>query len=266
MTIIKITKDGKFVGKKKADEVIVPLHPEGAREVGVRQLNVDYHTTRKTRTIVNVFLVLMALLVLATGVVGGVYLYKYMAHKHHKQEVTVQYDDPVAMAVSSQTKGPATPGDSYSFTMVQEVDIEMDMEVERIDVPDFDDCRRSLILHDFPNNYTAIIDVNDQECFIMDLDRTQMKPPRSFAELVEKYTSGYYTPRLSVVRQEYQVVLPKMADAKFAGPAIAAECIGLDVYRLEKRQPTPILEIQFTYVKTYGFSNLEQVIKDQIFK
>ena len=50
--------------------------------------------------------------------------------QHHKQEVTVQYDDPVAMAVSRQTKGPATPGDSYSFTMVQEVDIEMDMEVE----------------------------------------------------------------------------------------------------------------------------------------
>merc|ERR1712226_440150 len=101
----------------------------------------------------------------------------------------------------------------------------------------------------------------------MDLDRSQMSPPRSFAELITKYASGYYMPKVDVVRRNYHVMVPPLQDLTFAGTTIAQECLGYTSYKLEKNEPATMLEIQFYLkrkFKTFGYTDLRQVIKDQI--
>ncbi|WAR27274.1 ITM2A-like protein [Mya arenaria] len=222
MTIIKVSKDGKLLAKKKVDETTVPLTPDGGGGPGLIALTVDYQPSRRTKNVVNIFLLILALLVLASTVIGGFYLYKYMAHKHHKQRVTIEVQDrPVSMATMAKQSRTSPP--MVSYTMYEEIDVELDTEVERIEVPQFDECRRSLVMHDFFNNYTVIVDQDDQECFIMPLDREHMKPPRSFSELVQRYASGYYMPKVDVVRRDYEVMRPMLTDLQFAGNAISAE-------------------------------------------
>jgi len=64
--------------------------------------------------------------------------------QHHKQRVTVEYsDDPEAMA--------AVEFDRPSLTMYEEIDVQVENDVEVIEVPQFDECRRSLVMHDFFN-------------------------------------------------------------------------------------------------------------------
>ncbi|XP_060584279.1 integral membrane protein 2B-like isoform X2 [Ruditapes philippinarum] len=258
MTIIKVTKDGKILGKKKADETVVPLAPESSEPAG-RTLHISYVPSARSKRLVNVFLLIIALLVLSAGIIGGVYLYKYMQHRHRVSRISVQYED--------DKPKPDHQTESVTYmTMEEDIDIRIEEELERIEVPRFDECRQSVILHDFHMNYTVIVDNEDQECFIMDLDRKQISPPKSFAELIRKYSSGYYMPRVDVVRRDYRVITPALKNLQFAGPAIAMECAHYDSYKLEKREPVPLIEFHFKYVKTYGFSNLRQVIKDRIMK
>lgn len=258
MTIIKVSKDGKVVGKKKADETVIPLAPASS-EPAARTLHISYVPSTRSKRLVNLFLLIIALLVLSAGIIGGVYLYKYMQHRHRVSRVSVQYQDD-----KPKTGMQAAPN-TY-VTMEEDIDIRLDESLERIEVPRFDECRQSVILHDFHMNYTAIVDTEDQECFIMELNRKEMSPPKSLADIIKKYASGYYMPRLDVVRREYQVIMPALKDAKFAGEAIALECAHFDVYKLQKREPIPVIEVHFKYVKTYGFSDLHNVIKDSIYK
>jgi len=266
MTIIKVSKDGKKLFKK-VDELVVPLHVPDDVEAGGRVMHVEMMPSERSKRLVNVFLLIIALLVLTAGMVGGVYLYKYMAHRHKVSKVTIQYVDgdmPKAMPQREGEEG------FWCGTIDEEVDIMADYQVEKIDVPKFDDCSSSVVIHDFHTNTSVIVDNDDSECFIMDLDRTQMSPPRSFAELITKYASGYYMPKVDVVRRDYHVVTPPLTDLSFAGETIKQECLGYASYKLEKNEPPQMLEIQFylkrKVFKTFGYSDLRQVVKDRIFK
>ena len=53
--------------------------------------------------------------------------------------------------------------------------------------------------------------------------------------------SGYYMPRADVVRRDYRVITPALKSLTFAGPAIAMECAHYDSYKLEKREPVPLI-------------------------
>lgn len=54
-----------------------PVDPEPAG----RTLHISYVPSTRSKRLVNVFLLIMALLVLSAGIIGGVYIYKYMQHK-----------------------------------------------------------------------------------------------------------------------------------------------------------------------------------------
>ncbi|KAL4220756.1 BRICHOS domain [Mactra antiquata] len=253
MTIIKGIKDGKIIEKKKADETVVPLSPVST-ESAARTLHISYVPSSRSKRLVNVFLLIMALLVLSAGIIGGVYIYKYMQHRHKMARISVQYQDN------------DDAGTGMYYTMEEDVDILVEDNLERIEVPELDECRRSIVLHDFQRNYTSIVDIEDKECFIMDLDRATMSPPKSFAELLSRHASGYYMPKVDVVRKQYEVVTPALTDLSFAGPSIMAECAEYDSYALEKKEHVPLIEFHFRYVKTYGYSDLKHMIKDYIYK
>lgn len=272
MTIIKVSRDGKAIVKKKEDETVIPLAPEGT-EPQVRAVQVRVAPPVRSRRCFNIVLLTLAIMVLAAGIFGGVYLFKYMIHRNQKCRVTVQYEEDPADFLNDMPQAPPTPlpqaktesPHSAYFVMEEEIDIVEEDDIERIEVPKFDECRRSVVIHDFRMNLSVIVDNDDGECFLMDLDRKHLSPPKSFSELINRYMSGYYMPKVDVIRRDYQVVMPALQDLQFAGINIMMECTGYNTYRLEKRDPVrEFFDIQVSKIKAFGYSDLKTLVKDHI--
>ena len=57
-------------------------------------------------------------------------------------------------------------------------------------------------------------DSEDGSCFIMFLDRSEVSPPRTWLELIEKMNNGAYYLDLEEIRRDMVVVLPALTDVK----------------------------------------------------
>jgi len=183
-------------------------------------------------------ILLMALLVLTIGVLGGLYLYKRLAQKTLRGFCKVRYyefEDDISRTAQLQHKvyRPRKYGEFKEF-------FEIDNfygQYERIDVPQFDDIRRAVVLHDFEKNWTAVADRDHFRCFIMELNRTTIKPPHDFWDMMEKLSNGYYLPDVELVRESYQAILPPIDLTlhmnKF-GHHIGRECQVFNTFMLRK--------------------------------
>lgn len=226
---------------------------------------------RHSRAWLNLFLILVAILVLAAGITGGVLLYKRLSHKIIRGQcgfrADLQYDYQSTMMDNDIR--PDAPKDPY-FLPNQQVDQQWSMDkteepvlnkphkhhrhhrpqmmhydlsedvqviddkVERIHMPSFKDFRDTMILHDFQKNYTAIVDYDKRSCYIMKLDRVKVTPPKDWIDLIQKFATGYYMPRADILRKQYRVTLPALTDISFLGRYIEKECLYFQTYTMEK--------------------------------
>lgn len=104
----------------------------------------------------------------------------------------------------------------------------------KIFVPNFRDGRNGRFLHDFKFNQSAIIDADEQRCFVMPLDRETVLVPRDLFDLVTKMWAGYYNIDTEVIRKNMRVVTPPVEDMSTIAPRIQSECDDMKIYRLEK--------------------------------
>ncbi|KAL3848170.1 hypothetical protein ACJMK2_019044 [Sinanodonta woodiana] len=259
MTIYKgnLQKNGE---KEKGGEFEVVIQPlTGKKKVASppAQLQILFTPARRSRACFNLCLILIGLLVLAGGVVGAVFLYKHLTLKHHVHQEHVKIPLHKTAAQKSETA-------QSVYFLEEDVEIDIDSNTEKIQIPDFDDCRSSLVMHDFYSNYTAIVDRKDRECFVMKLDR-KISPPKNFIDLLYKYKTGYYMPDIKEVREDYRVVTPELKDISIFGPFIKYECQSYSTYVMEKIDQEQVFTIEFQF-KTYGYSDMKTLIKDRIFK
>jgi len=121
--------------------------------------------------------------------------------------------------------------------MEEEFDLDLEFEeYERIEVPDFSKGRRGRFIHDFSLNKTAIIDLDGGRCFVMELNRTRILPPKTLFDMIGKINNGYYDVDTEVVRDSYRVVTPALdkTDEEDFGVYINRECVNFPMYRLER--------------------------------
>lgn len=143
---------------------------------------------------------------------------------------------------------PETPGE-----FEQQVTID-DLLHERIEVPSIGDTRRATVLHDFSRNVTAIVDNDQAVCFIMPLNRTLVKPPESFWDMMLKLKSGYYVPDVNLVRENYRAVTPPLQDLTPLGFNIWLECSDYDTYRLVREgEPVAMSKRSAEWCKFRGY-------------
>lgn len=105
-------------------------------------------------------------------------------------------------------------------------------DLEIVDVPRLGHWKRARIIHDFAAKKTAIEDLDKKRCFVMDLDETVVKPPRSIWELIVKLRRGDYMPNEDVIRRTMKVESGPLDDLSQFGPFIANECETRDTYTL----------------------------------
>jgi len=115
----------------------------------------------------------------------------------------------------------------------QKLEISPDELYEKIQVPKFGLNRPAVFVHDFRKNITAIVDVLEDRCFIKELDRNLVSPPKNFIDLIEKMENGYYqNPR--VIRETFRVgarlSIRDLTDIDSL--MINRHCIGREVYLL----------------------------------
>ncbi|KAK3584775.1 hypothetical protein CHS0354_021235 [Potamilus streckersoni] len=263
MTIYKgnLQKNGDKEKRGEFEVVIQPLTGKKKKVVASppAQAPILFTPARRSRTCFNLCLILIGLLVLAGGVVGAVFLYKHLTMKHHVHQEHVKIPIHKTAALKSETTQIHS-----AFSLEEDVEIDIESNTEKLQVPDFDDCRSSLVMHDFYSNYTAIVDRKDRECFVMKLDR-KISPPKNFIDLLYKYKTGYYMPDIKEVREDYRIVTPELKDLAFFGPFIKFECQNYSTYMMEKLDQEQVFTIEFQF-KTYGYSDMKSLIKDRIFK
>lgn len=72
-------------------------------------------------------------------------------------------------------------------------------------------------------------------CFVMELNRTRVVPPRNLFDMVEKMRGGYYDVDTEVIHESYRVVTPAIPNGDVSlGSYINEECANFPIYRLEK--------------------------------
>lgn len=207
---------------------------------------------RRVSTTTTLCVFFTAFLVLAMGIVGGVYLYRQFTHykvRRFRGWCGVPYVSdskmpPVMsgsdflrqMRNSASLEGASTIMDSVKDNFFQEqFDLDMEFEqYEEIEVPDFSHGRRGRFIHDFAANKTGIVDVEGRRCFVMPLNRSLVLPPHSLFDLIVKMRAGYYDVNTEIVRERMRVVTPPILDFRDVGYYIARECSSLPTYRLER--------------------------------
>lgn len=131
-----------------------------------------------------------------------------------------------------------------------EMEYEIDVETEQFEMTQMPKLSHGIYLHDFRVNKTMIMDTDNSRCFIMDLDRTEIEPPKTLLEVIEQMNNGAYNLNLNEIRREMRVVKPALENiTKEKYGAIAPYCEGKMSYKLmdlEKFMETKILNKRST--------------------
>ncbi|XP_054708927.1 LOW QUALITY PROTEIN: integral membrane protein 2B-like [Uloborus diversus] len=250
----------QFLGKKGCKHQEEPLVPSEKSanlkdaEEG-RPVVVTMHAhVRRVSSLTTLCVFATALLVLTTGIIGGMYLYRQFAHyklRHFRGWCSIPYLPDIKktqypIAASQRQNHRAAVSATESWEMITksspkanffDEEFEIDVkygEFERIEVPSFAHGRRSLWVHDFKMNKTALVDHDNRRCFLMVLNRNFVSPPRVLYEQISKMRSGYYDADTQTVRHTMQVITPALSDLKNVGMFIARDCATFPVYKLEK--------------------------------
>jgi len=111
---------------------------------------------------------------------------------------------------------------------------EMDLEEEKFELIQMPDISSGLYVHDFTVNRTGIVEEN--RCFVMVMDRTEIAPPRNLFDLLRKTTDDGYEMDLDEIQHDMMIVLPTLtSDEVFKkyGWFIGKACQDKIVYKLE---------------------------------
>jgi len=116
-----------------------------------------------------------------------------------------------------------------------EVDYELDLDLEEFEAFQLPKLSASRYLHDFGANMTGIVDMDNDRCFVMPLDRDEVPKPRSFYDLMNLLNNGAFDLDVKKIRHDYRVVTPAIEnDIEELGIWIFKACYEKPVYRLEK--------------------------------
>ncbi|KAK2714868.1 hypothetical protein QYM36_009160, partial [Artemia franciscana] len=181
---------------------------------------------------------LFALFIAAIGVSLGIYIYQHFS-AHHLVEGADSDSAELSGLFNEMDKNVV---DLQTF-FDEMIDIDMDdEEAVKIEVPKFGANRQGRFIHDFRFNYTAIVDVTGERCFVAPLDFNLVLAPTSFLDLLMMTVSGYYDRALDVVRETTRVVIPEIEDTEYLGPLINNYCENVPIYKLERiTKPRPQL-------------------------
>lgn len=108
-------------------------------------------------------------------------------------------------------------------------------KITKIQVSKLGDFSRATIVHDFDLNLTAIADRDNEQCFVLPLDRQSVIPPKNMFDLIIKMQTGYYKPDVLMIEKQFNVELPAITNIDQFGPYIKSDCSKFTTWRLVEK-------------------------------
>ncbi|XP_070539078.1 integral membrane protein 2B-like [Ptychodera flava] len=226
------------VKKKTQDEIpdvktVLMTEMEAPEAVPARQLPIRQR--RKTGFCTTCLVCILACLMVAGGVIGGMFLFQHFTKGRFAGRCAVTYkshelhfDGAVAMPQYETDY----PDDEY--TMNEDVEVDTAEHTETITVPVFDDNNPATILHDFNRELTAYKDLLEGHCYVMKLNTSAILPPKNFVDLLLKIRDGSYIPKADTIRRTMVVLQPAVEDVDQFGMFISYLCWDVPTYQLVK--------------------------------
>lgn len=102
-------------------------------------------------------------------------------------------------------------------------------QILTVDFLDFKNGRSGRFIHALSANQTAIVDKTNNRCFVMPLDPDTNIIPEDILNM--STDKDLNTER---VRKNMEIITPKMEDLSELSPRIQQQCVGMNIYKLEK--------------------------------
>ncbi|XP_023349742.1 uncharacterized protein LOC111718396 [Eurytemora carolleeae] len=115
-----------------------------------------------------------------------------------------------------------------------EFDFDIDVEEENYEVVELPELFMGRYMHDFQENYTVIIDSLRDRCYILDLDRTLVPPPRDMFDMIEKMKRGVYDVNFQEIKKNYRRPAEELLNLNGFGNLIMRACANKQSYKLEE--------------------------------
>lgn len=210
----------------------------------LRKDRIAMRSTRRQRRqgLFTMFVILVTLFILAPSTLGIYYILKQSFHdeKPMIELCRMHYHEWKA----GKDKDFLLEGEFY-----QQVEIDHINKIyEKLNVPSVMNSRSVVVLHDFREQLTAIIDRDQGRCLVMALNATLVRPLPEFYEIVKNIKAGYDSPDAEVIRDSYRLLTPAMKDVAVFGQRIFDSCRYFETYRLE-RDEQPLGESQTSECK-----------------
>ncbi|XP_066267895.1 integral membrane protein 2C-like [Branchiostoma lanceolatum] len=224
----KITLANPSGQKDPIKDVKIPMKPADDDDVETATVAVTQPMPRRRNGCTSCIMALICMLLVIGGIAGGLFLYRHFGrHRKFVGRCGVRYNSHYY----NRGQDPTTPRAQWAM-LEEDVEVDLDGEYERIEVPDFDKCNHATVLHDFRRQLTAFKDWDHMRCFVMALNESAVPPPRSLFDLLMRVKDGSFMPQAYVNREVMRVVQPPIADTAQLGQYIHAVCRGVDTYRL----------------------------------
>jgi len=257
--------------EKLIEETAVPL-PDDSDETD--SVNFLYQRVTRVGRLTNCCLLVSLLALLILGVGAGVHSYKiyllrntyagvcHLPLKNFFHENTA-FGESIRKRLLSDEPEPyhflldnmhtidgerARPQSQAFDNMKATFDFDIDVEEENYEVMEMPELFLGRYMHDFKENKTVII--NRDRCYIMELDRTRIAPPKTIFDIINKVRIGYYSLDLKEIKKNYRIVGDALNSLEGYGELASRACSRKTSYRLEelvgsvivKRDATAVLE------------------------
>lgn len=224
--------------EETADDALVPLtewefgeSKESLQLPGIKVVR-DYKPDCKRRFKV-ICSVLGILTIFASAACLGYFMHKRLYnYKPFVDTVHVRFHEYIRSAEEHDI--PESRIDGGFFEQV-EIDWKR-KQYEKISVPFFIDVKRATVVHDFVHMWTAIVDDDNSQCFVIPLNQSITFPPDIFMEYLLKHRDVYKVASFKVERQVHKVVTPPLPLENLLefGDLIATDCHFYNTYKLVK--------------------------------
>ncbi|KAJ8394385.1 hypothetical protein AAFF_G00045960 [Aldrovandia affinis] len=174
-------------------------------------------------------LTLLGLAFILTGlIVGGACVYRYFTPKklYHGSMHFTELDSDV-VPVDMETREPY-----YLPRIQEEVEIQDNVAIINVPVPQFADGDPAYILHDFKRKLTAYLDLSLGMCFVIPLNSSVVMRTEDLLDLFQQLMSGTY--RTYLVHEDL-VVTERIDNVSDLGYYISHLCRGKETYRMQHR-------------------------------
>ncbi|XP_059804062.1 integral membrane protein 2C-like [Hypanus sabinus] len=165
------------------------------------------------------------IILLSTVVLGIICTFRYYHLTQNRFHCRVMYNEDFA-SVPSRAQ----------LQLEEDVEIRLEEEVElvKVPVPEFEGGDAANIIHDFYQSLTAYHDLSLDRCYIIELNRTIILPPRNLWELLAKMKLGTYLPQTYIIQEEMEVT-EQISNVHQLGSFIRHLCSGKKTYKLKRK-------------------------------